>query len=149
MKPTKTWVLIADGARARVLMNTGPGQGLHPVEGLVFHGDHAATHDIVDDREGRTFSSHGPGHSSIEARSDPHRDLKTKFAHQLAGILARGLEEKAYDRLVIVAAPSALGDLRTAISDHVRATVVGEVNQDLTKLPNNEVGTHIKHVLIV
>jgi hypothetical protein len=25
MKPTRTWVLIADGARARILQNDGPG----------------------------------------------------------------------------------------------------------------------------
>jgi protein required for attachment to host cells len=99
MKPTKTWVLIADGARARVLQNDGPGHGLHAVEGHEFHSDHSATHDLVSDREGRSFSSHGR-RSTIESHSDPHRELKKKFTHQLADILARGLEQHAYDRLV-------------------------------------------------
>ena len=36
MKKTVTWVLIADGAQARVLENTGPGKGLRQVEGLDF-----------------------------------------------------------------------------------------------------------------
>lgn len=148
MKPTRTWVLIADGARARILENNGPGHGLTAVDGLVFHGDHAATHDIVDDQAGRSFSSHGPGRSAIAARSDPHRELKSKFAHHLAGVLASNLEKSAYDRLVIVASPVTLGDLRSAMSDHVRAKVVGEVAQDLTKLPNDEVGRHIRNVLI-
>ena len=147
MKPTRTWVLIADGARARVLENDGPNHGLIAMEGLVFHGDHSATHDLVPDREGRSFSSHGPGRSAIDSRSDPHRDLKTKFAHQLPDVLAQGLEQNAYDRLVIVAPPITLGDLRTAISDQVRALVVGEVAQDLTKIPNSEVAEHLKEVL--
>ena len=147
MKPTRTWVLIADGARARILENNGPGHGLTAMDGLVFHGDHSATHDLVSDREGRSYSSHGPGRSAIDSRSDPHRDLKTKFAHQLADVLARGIDQNSYDRLIIVAPSVTLGDLRAAISDHVRAKVVGEVAQDLTKIPNGEVAEHLKHVL--
>jgi protein required for attachment to host cells len=146
MKPTRTWVLIADGARARILQNDGPGKGLHEVEGCVFHSDHAATHEIMSDREGRSHSSVGPGRSAIEAHSDPHRELKKKFAHQLAAVLASKLREKAYDRLVIVAAPSALGDLRAALSDQVRAKVTGEVAKDLTKTPDGEVAGHLKDV---
>ena len=148
MKPIKTWILIADGARARVLQNDGPGQGLHAVEGLIFHGDHSATHDLVSDREGRSYSSHGAGRSAINSHSDPHRELKKKFAHQLAEMLARGLEQHTYDRLIIVAPPGALGDLRAAISGHVRAKVVGEVAHDLTKTPNGEVADHLKGVLV-
>jgi len=148
VKPIKTWILIADGARARVLQNDGPGHGLHAVEGLIFHGDHSATHDLVSDREGRSYSSHGAGRSAIDSHSDPHRELKKKFAHRLADMLARGLEQHTYDRLIIVAPPGALGDLRAAISGHVRAKVVGEVAHDLTKTPNGEVADHLKGLLV-
>ena len=148
MKANRTWVLVADGARARVLQNDGPGRGLTAVDGLVFHGDHSATRDLVSDREGRSFSSHGPRRSAVEARSDPHRTLKSKFAHQLADVLAQGLEQDAYDRLIIVASPVTLGDIRSAISSQVRAKVVGEVAQDLTKVPNDEVGRHLEAVLL-
>jgi protein required for attachment to host cells len=148
MKPTRTWVLVADGARARILENDGPGHGLHEVEGHEFKGDHSATHDIVSDRQGRSFSSHGPGRSAIASHSDPHRELKATFAHHLADVLERGLAQKSYDHLVIVAAPVTLGDLRSAISDHVRAKIVGEIAQDLTKTPNAKIGEHVKDVLI-
>ncbi len=148
MKPTRTWVLIADGARARVLENDGPGHGLQFVHGHDFSADHSATHDLVSDRQGRSFNSSGPGRSAIASQSDPHRELKTKFAHQLAEVLHRGLEQHAYDRLIIVATPVTLGDLRSSLSDAVRSTIIGEVAQDLTKLPNAEVASHLKHVLI-
>lgn len=149
MKATRTWVLIADGARARILENNGPGHGLHEVGGHEFSSNHAATHDLVMDRQGRSHSSVGPGRSAIEAHSDPHRQLKMKFAHLLADVLARSLEQNAYDRLIIVASPVTLGDLRSAISDHVKAKIAGEVAQDLTKMPNAEVGKHLKTVLVV
>lgn len=149
MKPTRTWVLIADGARARVLENSGPGKGLTAIDRLVFKGDHAATRDIVDDREGRTYASHGPGRSAIDAHTDPHRELKRTFAHYLADVLGRELDARAYDRLVIVAAPVTLGDLRKVLTEKVAAKVTGWVHKDLTKTPNSEVASHLGDVLVV
>jgi protein required for attachment to host cells len=143
MKPKRTWVLIADGARARILRNDGPGTGLRPVEGCVFVGDHAPTHEIMSDREGRTASSVGSARSAVQARSDPHRELKRKFVHRLADALAEGLAQQAYDQLVIVAAPPALGDLRAALSAHVRGKVTAEVAKDLTKTPDTELTQHL------
>jgi protein required for attachment to host cells len=148
MKPTKTWILIADGARARVLENDGPGKGLIAVDRLVLHGDHSATHDIVDDREGRTHGSHGPGRSATDARTDPHRELKRTFAHHLADVLAHELDDDAYERLVIVAAPVTLGDLRKALSQRVAAKVTGEIPKDLTKTPNGEIAHFLESVLV-
>lgn len=149
MKPTKTWILIADGARARILENDGPGHGLREVAGHEFSSDHAATHDLVRDRQGRSHSSDGPGRSAIEAHTDPHRQLKATFAHRLAEVLAQGLAQNAYDRLILVASPVTLGDLRHAISEQVKAKVTGELAQDLTKTPNSEIGPHLKSVLAV
>lgn len=163
MKPLRTWALIADGARARILENNGPahGDGQHggaghgesshdwmPVEGLTFQGDHSATRELVTDRQGRSFSSTGSRRSAMEAKTDPHRDQKTKFANHLAEMLAEQLQAGAYYRLVIAAPPATLGDLRSAISDKVRATVVAEFAHDLTKIPNHEIGSHLKPISI-
>jgi len=65
----------------------------------------------------------------------------------LADALADGSREKAYDQLILVAAPSALGDLRAALSPEVRAKVVAEVPKDLTKTPDAAVAEHLKDVL--
>lgn len=147
MKSIRTWVLIADGARARILENVGPGRDLIANERFVFDGDHSATHDLVSDREGRSYSSHGPGRSAIDARTDPHRELKRTFAQHLADVLTRELDDNAYDRLIIVAAPVTLGDLRAALPQKVAALVAAEIAKDLTKLPNDEVSRHLDNVL--
>lgn len=113
---------------------------------MTFTGEHAATHDLVSDREGRAHESVGASRSAMEARSDPHRELKRKFADRLAGELASALGK--YDRLILVAAPVTLGDLRSAISDHVRAKVMGEVDLDLTKTPDHEIAAHLKDFVL-
>ena len=55
MKPTTTWILIADGAHARLFANHGPGKGIEAVQGGVINGDHRPDHELVRDGLGRTF----------------------------------------------------------------------------------------------
>ena len=57
--------------------------------------------------------------------------------------------EKAYDRLILVAPPTALGDLRDALSDPVRSLVRAELHKDLTKTPVAELPEHLAAVLAV
>ncbi|KAB2919822.1 MAG: host attachment protein [Hyphomicrobiaceae bacterium] len=146
MKPHRTWILVADAARARILESGGPGQALQEVKGGQFHGDHAPTHEIMSDRTGRSQRSTSPTRSAIEARSDPHRELKRQFAHSLADAMADALKQQSYDRLVIVAPPVTLGDLRAALSEQVLAKVVAEVAKDLTKTPDAQLAGHLKGV---
>ena len=36
MKSAQTWIVIADGAKARIMLNDGPGHGVRAVEGMSF-----------------------------------------------------------------------------------------------------------------
>ena len=149
MKPLRTWVLIADGARAHILENTGAEHSLVLVEGMSFTSDHSATHDLVEDGLGRSFSSQGDGRSAIEPRSDPHRNLKAKFAKQLADVLALELSRGSFHRLIVVAPPTTLGDLRSDMADAVKAVTAGELHLDLTKTPVHEVASHLGNLLTI
>lgn len=149
MKHVRTWVLIADGARARILRSDGPGKGLAALADHVYAADHSATHDIVTDRQPRTHSSVGERRSAIEPKHDPHRELKAHFAHDLATVLERGLAVADYGRLIVVAPPVTLGDLRKSLSDRVRAVIAAEFAHDLTKVPNDEIASHLGDALKV
>ncbi len=147
MKAAKTWILIADGGRARILENDGPGKGLKQVEGMVFDHELPPTHELVRDRQPRSFESVGHARHPVDTGLDPHRKEKEKFAVELAGVLADAAGKKSFDRLVIVAPAKAMGELRAAISPSVREKVLGDVVLDLTKTPNDEVGKHLGDVI--
>ena len=149
MKPVITWVVVADGARAKVYLNDGPGKGLSEVPGAELAGAHAATRDINADRPGRTFDSTGAGRHAKEPPSDPHREAKRKFARQVADLLQDGLNRAVYDRVVLVAPPQALGDLRRQLCKGVKAKVSGELGKDLTHLPGHELPEHLATLLAV
>ena len=147
MKPVRTWILIADGARARIVLNEGPGSGVTAVEGGLFEQDLKPTREIMADRAGRTFDSAGTGRHAMEQPTDPVRQEKRHFAHHLADHLADAVAKNAFDRLVVVAAPSALGDLRAAMSDKVRDRIHAELPKDLTKVPNDKLASHLEDVI--
>ena len=149
MKPTRTWILIADGARARIFANHGPGKGIEPVDGGEIEGDHRPSREIERDKPYRSYESVGPMRHPIEPRRDPHRELKREFAGRLVAMLDQRLAQKAYDRLILVAPPAALGDLRAALSAGVRARVYAELDKDLTKTPAGELPGHLAAVLAV
>lgn len=149
MKKTVTWILIADGTQARVLENTGPGKGLASVKGLDWSIEPLQSKDIDSDRPGRGHSSGGSARSAMEPKTDPARHREAEFVRSVAAVLDRKALEGAFDRLVIAAAPIALGDFRKALSEHAKKAIVGEIDKDLTKLPTPSIDKHLDGIIAV
>lgn len=147
MKKTVTWVLIANGAQARVLENTGPGKGLQQVDGLDFAIDPLQAQDIMADKPGRSHSSVGSGRSAMEPRTNPVDHREAEFVRSLADMLNRKQQSGAFDRLVIAASPTALGDIRQAMSPGVKKAIVAELSKDLTNLPTTKLGDHFDGII--
>lgn len=147
MKPVRTWVLIADGGHAKVLETHGAGSGLEAQADMVFSADLPRSHELLTDRAGRSYESHGHARHAKGDSVDPHRELKRAFAKMLGKVLGTKLAEDRFDRLVLVAPPPALGDLREALPKKVRAKVAGEVAQDLVKTPKSRIWPHLEVVL--
>ncbi|HEY8574829.1 MAG TPA: host attachment protein [Devosia sp.] len=147
MKKTVTWVLIADGAQARVLENTGPGKGLKQVEGLDWSMETLQARDLVTDRPGTRGGGGSPNRGGTVPRTDPVEYRETEFVKSVAAELDRHQQRGDFDRLVIAAAPVALGDLRKAISPAVQKTILAELNKDLTNIPTAQLDQHLDGIL--
>ena len=149
MKPTRTWILVADGARARVLENTGPGKGVSEVPGMEFEQEAKSNREIMSDRPGRSFESADQSRHAMEPPTDPKQMAETAFVTGLIDMLDEKFTAGAFDRLVLVAAPRALGDIRKALSGELAQAVYGELDKDLTKVPNHEMVKHLGEVIAV
>lgn len=147
MKPIVTWVLVTNGGQARILENAGPGKGLAPLKGLAFEDAHLKAQDIVTDRPGRGFASTGSGRSAMEPKTDPVEHREAEFVRSVADVLDTKRSEGAYDRLIIAAAPTALGDLRPVLSEPVRKSIMAELPKDLTNIPTADLPRHFDGIL--
>lgn len=141
MKQKRTWIVIADGARARIMERIGVRSDLKAVPGSDRCEFHAMTRDLGRERPARTHDRIGPGRHAMEPRQDAHDRLETLFAHKLVETLERALADDRYDALVIIAPPTTLGDIRTAMSSRLRAAVISEIAKDLTKASSAHVLT--------
>lgn len=149
MKPVRTWIVVADGARARIFENDGPGRGIKELPDESSEQELKPTREINADKPGRAFDSAGQGRHAMEPPTDPHRHAKRDFAAQLAKRLKSALDEHRYDRLVVVAAPVTLGDLRKEFDKGVMERVHGEIAKDLTRAQPPEIAKHLGSVLAV
>ena len=150
MKKKITYILVADGARARLYVNTGVGKGVQPVSGATHRADlHHHDREILTDKPGRAFNSVGTGRSAMEPPTEWHRFEKHKFAREMAKVLDAAAANKAFDRLILIAPPATLGDLRTELGDNTRKMVAAELPKDLTRHAEEDLPQHLASVLAV
>jgi protein required for attachment to host cells len=122
---------------------------MHLVAGSQSRLDNPPSRELGRDTPGRVYESVGHARHAVEPRSDPHTALEALFASQLATMLADHSAKEAFDRLVIVAPATMLGNLRRMIKPEVRNKIVAEIDKDLTRIPNNEIASHIDNVIDV
>lgn len=150
MKAKTTWILIADGAQAKVFEHSGPGKGLRIIDGLQFEQEPLQAREIMADKPGRSISSMGSGgRSAMEYSSDPVAVRERRFVESVAAELEKHLQNGEFDRLIVAAAPTALGDLRPAFSKNLKETIMAELPKDLTNIPNGKLEEHFAEILPV
>lgn len=149
IKHKKTWVVVADGAHARIFLNEGPGTGLVPALDHDLIGVKLANHEIGSDRPGVSFSSAGPGRHAMAPTTDPHEHAEHEFIKLVAKAIEEGHNAHAFEQLILVASPKALGVLRKELDAQAAKLVKSELNKDLTHLSAHQLGEHLKDLLKV
>lgn len=143
---TDLWVLVADGARARLLRRAESGGRLAVVWEDASADAREKASELTTDRPGRAFESGtSERRSAMAPRTDPKRHAKETFAARVAARVARELP--ATGKLVLVAAPATLGELRTRLGPDLIRRVTHQIDKDLTAATAEEVETHLRSVL--
>lgn len=144
-----TWILTADGQHARTWEWKNADVSLALVADLISSADSASSfsRDLKSDKPGRSFSSMGARRSAMEPAHDPHELEKTKFAAKLADALDTALRQGRFRRLIVIAPPRMLGDLRNHFSKQLGEAVIGEVDKDLMKSDTSALLYHVKPFL--
>lgn len=138
MLKAKTIALVADGEKALFLRNAGTKlePQLEPIR--VETQELEENREVYTDRAGRMYDG-GKEQKSAMEQTDYKQIERGRFAEEMAGILSRMLQRKDFERLIIAAPPSVLGELRPRLHKTVEAAVVAEVAKDFTNMPIGEV----------
>lgn len=149
MKPVKTCILVADGAHARVFLNEGPGLGIEELEEYSEDKDPRESRKIASDSPGRAFDSGGEGRHAMEPPTDPKRHEKQEFHREIADRIELAMKRHKFDRLVVVAPPRTLGNLREEFDKSANVKIHAEINKDLIKVSRDELLDHLGDVIAV
>lgn len=149
MAKNRTWILVADGARGRIFYNEGWQSDLVPVIEDESVAATVPSRDLGTERPGRAQDSTGAGRHAMEPRVDWHQFEKTRFAQKMAALLNKGRIDGAYDRLVLVAPPRTLGDLRAALDKPTQAIIAAELAKDLTGTPLHALPARLEKIMPV
>ena len=138
-----TWIVMADGSRARIVKPRGEAPGFDIIIEVADEEARLPTREIVSDKPGRMQESAYSGRHAEDPRSDAHQERKAQFLRSLAERLNRAAGAAQFDDLILFAPPRALGELRQALDGGARSRIKAEAAKDLTKLPLAELPQHL------
>lgn len=125
-----TWVIVADGGRARVFQTQGIAIDLQEIEDLV------------------NTAGHGTGLTEKEAevldRGERKEKLDAKFAKRVADYLDQGRLQQKYHRLIIAADSRFLGMVRADLSEETRRLIFEQMSEDVSNLGVDEIQARLR-----
>ena len=129
----ETWVLLADGSRAKFLVKRG--RSLEQLGETHEHDESGL--DIGVGKPGRMREGSHIGTHVYAPQTEWHEFQKQSFAREVAGLVNKANGQ--FEKLIMIAPPKILGELRKNLDNHVTAKVEREVAKDLTKAPLKEI----------
>ena len=127
--PHDSMVLVADGAKLLFFRNEGDADALDLKVVEAMQQADPADRDIKTDAAGRKPGGHTAG------EADYHRQAEADFAAGAASLINRAAVAGEFERLVIVAPPKTLGELRRHYHPQVENKIVAEIPKDLAGHP--------------
>ena len=136
--PHEALVVVCDGRKALLLRNEG-GEASPQlrVESTRQAPVNAPTAEQGSDRPGRFQNRAGP--TSAVAETDWHELAEQSFAEATVEAIETFHQAHSRPPLVLVAPPKTLAVMRGRLTDAVRASVIAEIDKDLTKHPVDEI----------
>lgn len=165
-KKPVTWFLVADGTRAKVYVRqrakvripmgartknphfderTQP--ELQLVPGMTWKAESPADYDFSNKTLGRVNESAIPARHMAEPRVDIREDLKLRFMRMVAEELEAAQKRKAFDRLVLIAPPKLLGELKKQMKKKLTQMVVAELPKEVTHSNSRELAKQLEEVM--
>lgn len=147
MKKIKTLIVVADGSKGMFYLNEGIKKGVNLLE--EYSQEVHYNRDIYVDKPGRTFESADGTRHALVPRADFHQQEKLNFAKHLSSKVNTKVENQEVDRVIIVAPPKILHELRENLNCAAKKNLVGELNKDLTKIKPEELPKHLKDIAVI
>lgn len=131
-------VLVADGRKMLFFRNKGDRMAPNLEAETVKLQDNPYDRDQASDAPGRSINSVGSQRSAME-QTNFHELEEIRFAVEATELLKRRALSNEFEKLIVVAPPAALGEMRKHYHKEVQSRLVGEIAKDLANHPVPEI----------
>lgn len=143
-------IVVADRGQVRFYDAERPDSKLQLVSETTDPEAHLRDRDYKSDRPGRVFD-HAPGggrrgavaHHATGGERTPRRHEAELFARRIVDELEKARREDGFDRLVLMAAPEFLGDLREVMPKSLSDVIALEIGKDLVHQDERSIREHL------
>ena len=145
----RTWLLIADGVRARLFKVDKKAKKLREMRDFLNPEARLHEKEFAEDVSGRSFDSKGQGRHIMEKSSSGKEKSKEEFAHELVKYLDEKYKTEKINRLVIVAPSKFLGYMNSKFNKLECNRAVTAIAKEMTNFSADEIFNHLEKELLV
>ncbi len=145
----QTVVVVADSTCARIFITESSSSPLNEIEDMVHPEGRLHDRDLTSDLPGKGSgrgSESGSNKHSYEGRADPKKHELSEFAKRVADYLDDARKANKISRILLIATPNFLGELRSYLSSETSKKIVFELDKNLAHKNIDEIRNHLpKH----
>ncbi len=144
---SKIWIVVSDSSRARIFSSGKASVSMVEFKDFVHPEARQHSREITSDLPGKQQNSIAGSHHSLEPKTDAQEQAGINFANELVAYLSENLMARKFSSLVIIAAPSFLGELRKKLDQEVKKVVSLEIDKNLVKQSMEDILSHLPKFL--
>lgn len=138
----RTWVVVANATKSRVLSPRGKRRHLSELSSMENPRGRLHVRDLVTDGRGYVRPMVG-ALTTYQSHQDPKARVIENFARRIAAHIELSRKTNAFQTLTLVAPPAFLGMLRKELSSATRQCMNGGLNLDLVNETPQMIERHL------
>ena len=135
----KTWFVVAHRGGAKIFEMRGENRNLEKVREFTNDLAFEDSRQLRNDAMGRVFSPDSSYRHSVESSESINEQILRQFAQRLSHELYQARNRDQVSRLVLIAAPALLGQLRTELDRVTQSVVIQSIDRDWASLNNQDI----------
>lgn len=139
----KMMIVVADSSRARIFTVDSARSPLNEIETMAHPEGRMHEQDLVSDMPGKG----GGGEHTYQEKVEPKKQEMIEFAKRIADYLDDARKANKLEKLLIVAAPAFLGELRTHLSTEIKEIIAFELDKNLAHHDVEDIRAHLSTFL--
>ena len=137
------WTVVSNSNRVRLFAGRHLRSPIEEIGSFVHPEARLKEQELKSASPGRAFDSFGKGRHSMEHKVDAKKQQRINFADEIAEYLDKSRAQNKFSRLILIASPDFLGELRNKLSAHTMACIELSIDKDLTLKSVEEIQQHI------